>query len=74
MGAIPVIHAILAIVMWLKYVWLGIPMTTQVAWWINALTSMTTALDWMLLLLVVSVLATSIHCLIQYTRTPATCN
>ena len=40
--------------------------------WINAQTSATTALDWTLLLLVVSELGTNIHRLMQRTRAPAT--
>ena len=47
-------------------------MAAQVAWWITAQSSMTTALDWTLLLLVVSGLVTNIHHLMQRTRAPAT--
>ena len=48
------------------------PMAIQVARWINAQTSMTTVLDWMLLLLVVSVLVNNIYRLMQRTCAPAT--
>ena len=47
-------------------------MATQVARWINVQTSATTALDWTLLLLVVSALVTDIHRLMQCTRAPTT--
>ena len=49
-------------------------MAIEVARWINAQTSMTTALDWTLLLLVISVLVTNINCLMQCTHAPATCD
>ena len=44
-------------------------MATQVARWINA---QTTALDWTLLLLVVSALVTIVHRLMERTRAPTT--
>ena len=52
--------------------WPGMPMAIQVARWINAQASATTALDWMLLLLVVSALVTNSHHLMQCTCAPAT--
>ena len=71
-GAIPIAHAILAILAWFKYAWPGMPGATKVARCTNAQTSATMPLDWTIILLVISALGTNIHRLMQCTCPPTT--